>query len=228
MNRCLLCNTAFKMKLNYRQLLFSFKKEEIPLCQNCFQKFSQLKGPQCSVCSKLVDEVSKDTVCNDCKRWKKIYHGDVLYNKSLYKYNDAFHDLMVSYKRYGDYILAKALAYLITDLPAADLYVPVPSSKKHYEKRKFDTIESIYSNKVELSFILEKSSIEKAQGEKNRQERLNTKQTFSLKDKITNKEKLNIILLDDIYTTGRTLYHARDAVRIGFPYANIQSFTISR
>ena len=43
-----------------------------------------------------------------------------------------------------------------------------------------------------------------------------------------NVNNLNIILLDDIYTTGATLYHARDKLQEGFPNAVIKSFTICR
>ncbi|EEJ75861.1 hypothetical protein HMPREF0492_1017 [Lactobacillus acidophilus ATCC 4796] len=34
--------------------------------------------------------------------------------------------------------------------------------------------------------------------------------------------------MDDIYTTGRTLYHARDCLRQDFPELQIESFSICR
>nr|WP_322573199.1 hypothetical protein [Lactobacillus sp. PV037] len=37
-----------------------------------------------------------------------------------------------------------------------------------------------------------------------------------------------VVLLDDIYTTGRTLYHARDALIKKYPNLEIKSFTIAR
>ncbi len=40
--------------------------------------------------------------------------------------------------------------------------------------------------------------------------------------------KGKILLLDDIYTTGRTLYHARDKLRELFPETIIESFSICR
>ncbi|MDN6023416.1 MAG: ComF family protein, partial [Lactobacillus sp.] len=37
-----------------------------------------------------------------------------------------------------------------------------------------------------------------------------------------------VLLLDDIYTTGRTLYHARDCLTSSFPGMHIESFSICR
>ena len=133
---------------------------------------------------------------------------------------------MVRYKRYGDYILCHVLVELIDQLPAADYYVPVPSSPSHLEKRGFDTVCAIYQKLVPLTKLLVKADTEKAQGEKNREERLLTKQTFSAIDNKNVSGK--ILLLDDIYTTGRTLYHARDALLEVYPNCKINSFTISR
>ena len=111
-------------------------------------------------------------------------------------------------------------------MPAADYYVPVPSSPSHLEKRGFDTVCAIYQKLVPLTKLLVKADTEKAQGEKNREERLLTKQTFSAIDNKNVSGK--ILLLDDIYTTGRTLYHARDALLEVYPNCKINSFTISR
>ena len=133
---------------------------------------------------------------------------------------------MVRYKRYGDYILCYVLAELIDQLPSANYYVPVPSSPSHLKKRGFDTICAIYQNLVPLTKLLVKADTEKAQGEKNREERLLTKQTFLALDNKNVSGK--ILLLDDIYTTGRTLYHARDALLEAYPNCKINSFTISR
>ena len=82
---------------------------------------------------------------------------------------------------------------------------------------------------MRLTFLLDKLDHESAQGEKGMWERLNSKQTFRVKKKIqvSNSSSVKILLLDDIYTTGRTLYHARDALRSGFSCTKIESFTLA-
>lgn len=223
MSKCLLCNSNFRREINYEKLFLFIKPTKKYTCNDCLQKFAKKKGILCLGCSK---ETNAKGMCSDCIRWRKIYENKMLNNRSIYQYNDAFHDLMVRYKRYGDYVLCNVLAELVDTLPEADYYVPVPSAPSHLQKRGFDTIYSIYQNLVPLTKLLVKEDTEKAQGEKNKEERLLTTQTFyAIKKKnISGK----IMLLDDIYTTGRTLYHAQDALLKAYPNCKINSFTISR
>ncbi|QNQ80726.1 ComF family protein [Lactobacillus sp. PV034] len=227
MNECLMCFTRFAAQLNYRELFLFRKNTPQYICSNCKNKFHKLTKDGCQNCSKSLIKAEK--ICKDCHYWQKCYQGKIIKNISLYRYNAAFHDLMVQYKRYGDYEMRRVLQALIYKIPKADLYVPLPSSPSHLKIRGYDTITSIYCELVELTNLLEKSDHEAPQGEKNKRERLETKQTFSVKEDYFFKRKpQKILLLDDIYTTGRTIYHARDAILKAFPSCDIQSFTIAR
>lgn len=234
MKKCLLCNQMFAPVLSLNQLLSWRKWHEEQLCHHCLAQFEFLPTISCKICSgKLLQDADKQSlICSDCRRWQKIYGNNVLYHQAVYLYNQAFHDLMVNYKRYGDYVLCYVLQDLCYKNLAkikADYYVPIPPSASHIAERQFDTVSAIYGDLVNLTAILGKIDGQQAQGEKNRKERLQSKQSFFIKAKYNidlNMKK--VLLLDDIYTTGRTLYHARDAVLATFPKAKISSFSVCR
>ncbi|WEV40433.1 double zinc ribbon domain-containing protein [Lactobacillus sp. ESL0681] len=229
MKQCLLCGQDFIPAISLLQVFSWRQQNKQCICPNCLNKFRLLTEPTCPICSV---ELSSTKICTDCLTWQKSYGNQLLRNYALYRYNQAFHDLMVNYKRYGDFVLRLALAQLCA-LPLAkikaDFYVPLPTSPEHLQKRQFDTVMGIYQDVVPLTPLLVTTGGFGAQGEKNRQERLARPQSFSVVDQA--KADLNhhkVLLLDDIYTTGRTLYHARDAILAVFPQAKIESFTICR
>lgn len=224
MSYCLLCETNYKPRIDFKELFLIKKVHEPVICPVCFKKFEKISNNFCKICHR---EMKIKEICEDCKQWGKKYQNNLLINQSCFKYNLAFHDLMVSYKRYGDYILRKVLAELVYGkIPPADYYVPIPTSLAHQTKRKYDTISEIFSPLVSLTPLLTKVDTLEAQGEKNRQERMLTKQSF----KAVKGAKVGgkVLLLDDIYTTGRTLYHAKDALVKEYPKLKITSFTIAR
>lgn len=231
MRTCLLCEQEFVPPIYFAQI-FSFKESRpTKICLHCLQKFQKLTGNYCSFCHKEMDQ---GLVCLDCKKWQQMYPNNVLHNHALYHYNLAFHDLMVAYKRRGDYVLREVLQelcyeYLIkTDY---DYYVPIPTSPEHQDRRQFDTISAVYGDILPLTPLLKKKTGSHAQGEKNKQERLKTPQSFFIDSAVELDESIKtgkILILDDIYTTGRTLYHARDCLQRDFPKAKIESFSICR
>lgn len=229
MKKCLLCSQYFVPRSSLTHIFSWHAFQENCLCIRCLSSFERLSGQRCSIC---LGQLSDNALCFDCKEWGKIYGNNLLHNQALYRYNTAFHDLMVNYKRYGDYVLCQVLHELCCKelrKLKADYYIPIPTSLEHIEKRQYDTIKSIYNDIVPLTFVLQKKSGCGAQGEKNRAERLKSQQSFFVKENI--KVDLNfrhIILLDDIYTTGRTLYHARDALLAAFPKIMVSSFTLCR
>lgn len=230
MRRCLLCGQYFTVRLDLISLLKLEGKDE-QLCSFCRKRFKPLENPACLYCSKPLNTAD---ICSDCQEWKKTYGEDLLVNHSLFYYNDAFHDLMVSYKRYGDYRLREVMQALIRDELKNlifDYYVPIPTSPEHQKKRQYDTIQGIFADLVPLNAWLKKKTGTGAQGEKNRAQRLLTEQGFLIDKKTSFPDNINqgrILLLDDIYTTGRTLYHARDKLRDVAPQAVIESFSICR
>lgn len=232
MNKCLLCQQLFSPPFSFYQVFFGKDRGQMVLCPHCRAKFERLKGPRCPICARAS---TQPHICADCQAWRALYGTDLLRNHSFYAYNQAVHDLMVRYKRYGDYVLYRVLQSLcraeIKQLPAYDFYVPIPTAPEHRQRRQFDTVQAIFAGLLPLTILLSKHTGSRAQGQKNKRERLQTKQSFYLNPHCPLTEKMtdgSFLLLDDIYTTGRTLYHARDKIRARFPRARIESLAICR
>ncbi len=102
------------------------------------------------------------------------------------------------------------------------IIIPMPISKKRRQERGFNQCELIANELVNLSgntFILNKNSLIKRvdtipqSRTKNKKQRLeNIKNCFAIKNEEEIKNK-NIILLDDVTTTGATLKEAKKILR---------------
>lgn len=111
------------------------------------------------------------------------------------------------YKFMGDYCLRKIFqqeikANLKPFLKKGYILVPVPLSEERLEDRGFNQVKGLLEG-IPYKNIFEKRDIEK-QSSRTREERLSQDNPFSLKKGIELPSK--IIIIDDIYTTGSTLY----------------------
>ncbi|KRL04845.1 ComF family protein [Liquorilactobacillus oeni] len=90
------------------------------------------------------------------------------------------------------------------------LFVPIPVSKEVFEKRGFNQVEGLFENICLSKMLSVKKISKKQQSLLKRRERMQAAQPFELTTGFEKEIKgKNILLLDDIYTTGRTLYHAQ-------------------
>lgn len=236
-NRCLICNQELVIQFDLAQFLIPVLNKQRRtqsvndggvLCADCRQTFVLIGPEYCPQCGRHQQNYD---ICLDCIRWNKS--GVPLVNHALFRYTDSMHDLMRRYKRYGDYVLVDALKSLIADqlkeVVASgrfDYFIPLPTDPLHVQSRGFDTITSIFDTLVPLTLVLTKESTEKPQSQKNRQERMQTKQTFVYCGSTPLSGRG--LLLDDLYTTGRTFYHARDAIQRQDSNLQLESFSIIR
>lgn len=192
-----------------------YPNEKTYLCDKCANNLQMLTGNKCEKCSREYN----DSFCIDCEWWKTYFKEDdpLIKNISLYKYNSFMQEFIARWKYRGDYILGKCFKHEFMKL--FDIHfretvknavlVPIPLSRERLYERGFNQAEMLTSFLPhEIVNSLQRVHTEK-QSKKSRRERMLTINPFILCQPI-NKP---VILVDDIYTTGRTIRHAAQLLR---------------
>ncbi|QCX24252.1 ComF family protein [Companilactobacillus futsaii] len=225
--KCPNCGSEINNNLKISEI-FSFKAQ-IPnyICDLCRSQLQPLAGrDNCPRCHKP----NIGTICSDCLMWENKYQI-INCHQALFEYNQFIHSYFKLYKRYGDVLLARLFYQDIKKWSlkhSFDVVTYIPASPSHLQARGFDPVYELYKDIFELKELLAKRDADKPQAQKNRLERLQTPQTFYPLPELKQIQKnQSILILDDIYTTGRTLMHSHEIFkRAGF--SNISTFSLSR
>lgn len=167
------------------------------------------------------------TICKRCEsKFERFEVKEEII--SLYRYNDAMKDYVHRYKFMKDVLLAKVFREEIFNAlkNRKEMIVPIPIHPQKKKERTFAHVDELLkASNISFQHVLEKKTNE-TQGEKSREERLNTPQLFKLKKNadINNKE---ILLVDDIYTTGTTIKHAKTLL-LNAGARKVSAFTLIR
>lgn len=175
----------------------------------------------CLLCNKLLIEQKSwknliassfsRTICPQCESKFEPYESKDKDIISLYRYNEAMKDYLHRYKFMKDVLLAKVFREQIHEAlkNRKEIIVPIPIHPIKKKERTFAHVDELLKeSKIPFQHLLEKKTNE-TQGKKSRQERLNTPQLFKVKENADIKNK-DILLVDDIYTTGTTIKHAKN------------------
>lgn len=229
-HRCLICQRELSYQLTLAWL-FSFNQLiEKFICNDCHQKFRRIEGSICKGCGRI----EGNDLCKDCICWQS--NGKTLLeNRALYLYrNDAMQDYFRRYKFEGDYYLRYIFKREFQQFikhnysPLRWCYCPIPVDHYTFENgRGFNQVKGLIDGlqyKDYLQFKNKGSRLK--QSHKNRTERMNTSQPFILTHPQDVQSK-QIVLIDDIYTTGRTLYHAQDLL-LNAGATKVTSVTLAR
>lgn len=212
MNKCLWCqqNIAYKISLHFILSWESLHKSL--LCQQCQKKFLKINLKKaCLGCGR---ELDGSNLCLDCQKWRQINQSDFR-NTAIYNYNDAMREFMKQYKFKGDYRLRRMFQADIKDaLQNFDgLIIPIPVSITTLQQRGFNQVLGLLEGLSVLDALEVKDIKKSRQSMKNRHNRLRTEQIFRVKPSFIKEITHNdIIIIDDIYTTGTTIHHAAQAI----------------
>lgn len=209
---CLSCH-SLTVKTTWTNLFFNLHNRY--LCSFCQSKLEKIDY---SMTCKRCCSISSERRCQDCMNWENYYKTNrpLIKNISIYKYNEFLKQLITKWKYRGDYMLAfvfekdlttRFKQFFSTEKELA--VVPMPLSNERLKERGFNQSEqlaSMISNKIMTP--LRRVHTEK-QAKKSRRERLKMKNPFICQQNIN----YPVVLIDDIYTTGATIYKAAETLK---------------
>lgn len=187
-------------------------KREKYICKSCLPKLGFVKSPNCMRCGKEIQNI-QDEFCLDCQRYPKSFE----YGRALLNYDDISENAMIQIKYYNkrEYLegFAKLLVIryknIIQDMKA-DAFIPIPIHRKRLQQRGYNQAEILANyisremNLPVFTGILERKKNTIAQKGLSVEERLkNLSDAFQSRTLPLGIQ--NIILVDDIYTTGSTI-----------------------
>ncbi|KIL23886.1 ComF family protein [Bacillus pumilus] len=225
---CLICEGHFVASFTWKSLLLL---NDDRLCIACKHHLEKIQRPICPACGRAQ---SSDQLCQDCSRWKERPDSTSLLvkNRSVYAYNDLMKEVLSRFKFRGDTALAELfkqdvqVVFKRSFSIKEPVLIPIPLSKERLKERGFNQ-SVILASLIGEPILQPLVKIHQTkQSKKKKNERLDQKGMFQIKqtDAIVQRD---VILIDDIYTTGATIY---DAARIlkEAGAKSVSSFTLIR
>lgn len=225
MNSCLFCQELILDEINFLDWSLSKTQSAKYICDFCLSKFELIGDLFCSECGR---RQKNSKICSDCSLWMQKNDSIHLNHRAIFIYNQMAKDFFNKFKFIGDYRLKNSFDDLIEKhLPIADTYISIPISQATLSTRGFNQVNAIFSViPVEKKLLM--ANNKSIQSHNSRRERLQVTNPFYLNpegpDVIKGK---NVVIIDDIYTTGATIRNAAEVLATLLP-KSIKSFSLIR
>lgn len=204
MRRCLICFEVIHAPLTINNF---YKKPDV-ICEKCLTQIKQFESvKRCARCLKKLGP--NEAVCLDCK-WLEQRFRLVDQVVTVADYQGLMKSTIVQYKFHLDIALSHVFVEIMPQLGRYDYLVPIPSPHEKKLMRRFDHIgEILKAKQIPFHPILE-AKVRAKQSNLTKRERAKSDNPFLLVDRGYDLENKEILLIDDIYTTGLTVHHAAE------------------
>jgi ComF family protein len=202
---CLVCKNSLK----------NVSSIDNSVCGQCWTKIKRNLPPFCHSCGRHLEKANfNKNICPSCL--KKSLHFDRAFSPCVYEgvVKELIHKFKYNDKDYLGFTLSKLMIEFIKEynlpIDCLDLIVPVPLHQTKLREREFNQAQVLSNyiaaefNKKALDKTLIRNRLTKTQTELETKARfVNVQGSFAITGKEGLKDK-NILLVDDVLTTGAT------------------------
>lgn len=209
-----------------------YTDHESHLCSVCLGSLQLNIGSVCRICGRMMPANDVYLICNNCKSLNRFIDAGT----SVVTYDAYVKKMLFNFKYYNKKYIAHTLATMMLnkmvecDLAVDfDYIVPVPLHPKKLKKRGYNQayLISYYLSeftglKIKDGLIRSKNTAALNHYDFNERQAI-LKGAFELKEGIEG----NVLLVDDIYTTGHTMNHCAEVLKqSGATYVFAVSFAV--